>query len=168
MTQIVERSLVHPPDHKSNFRWLETKKRVEMIQYEFLANSRLAELELQIDVSSAPSVVWGEEALLAAGLGSLLDWAAERAQTPFQIALRVEASVDRTTGNPAVDFLVSTASSTGSRRSEDEASVDATSELALATTEDATIALGGVLILEDETSQCPTGRIHLSQPKLAD
>jgi hypothetical protein len=118
-------------------------------------------------VSSAPSAVWGEEALLAAGLGSLLEWAAERAQSPHHISLRVEASSNPTTGNPAVDFSVSTTIGTGPRRSENGPSVEPDFDLSLATAQDAVTALGGVLMLPDETSRRTTSLIHLSQPQFA-
>ena len=50
-------------------------------------------------------------------------------------------------------------------RAEDEAALAVRSKLALATAEDAVRALGGELVLPEESAQRPVGRIQLPQPQ---
>jgi hypothetical protein len=86
---------------------------------------------------------------------------------PRETAFREVGRCDPTTGNPAVDFSVSTTIGTGPRRSENRPSVEPDFDLSLATAQDAAAALGGVLMPPHETSQRTASLIHLSQPQIA-
>ena len=169
MTRIVESAMIRAPDPSLSFRWLETKKLVDIVHFEFRANRATAELELRIDTSNAPLLVWGDDALLAAGLGSLLDWAAERACGPSEIMLRVYTTGGAANDDSRIIFSVSSPSSSSSAddpaRTEDETALDVQSKLALATAEDAASALGGDLILPQESAHHPVSRIRLPQPQ---
>lgn len=169
MTQIVESAIVHAPDRELNFHWLETKSLIDIVQGEFRAKHASAGHELRIDVSSAPPIIWGEEVLLAAGLGSLLDWAAERTHDTTQITLSVETARDHANGGASVVFSVSRATSlraaTDSAVPEDGSKPDPRSILALATAEDVASALGGDLVLPDESTHWAISRIQLHQPR---
>ncbi len=174
MTQIVESAMIHASDPSLSFGWLETKKLVDMVNLEFRANRASAELELQIDMSNAPTLVWGEDTLLAVGLGSLLDWAAEGACGATEITLQIQATGDRAHNEGSVVFSVSSSSSTSNCdpfdpidpvHAEGAATLDARSSLALATAEDAASALGGDLVLPEESARHSVSRIRLPQPQ---
>ena len=172
MTQIVERAMIHAPDPSLCFRWLETKKLVDMLHFEFRTNCATAELELRVDTANAPPLVWCEDALLTAGLGGLLDWAAEGTRGPAEITLRVQTTGDPANNNSGVVFSVSSsAASTSNGDPVDpvcanfQAALVVRSNLALATAEDAANALGGELVLPEESRRHPVSRIRLPQPQ---
>jgi len=171
MTQIVESAIIRAPDPSMNFRWLETRKLADMVRFEFRANRAAADLKLGIDLSNAPPLVWGEESLLAAGVGSLLDWAAETAYGPAEISLQIQTADDPGDGDGSVVFAVSSSSSTSdldlvrAADAEGEAAIDARASLALATAENAASALGGDLILPEQSPHHPVSRIRLPQPQ---
>jgi len=162
MTRIVETAMTQAPDPSSSFRWLETKKLVDMLHFEFAANRATPELELLIDVSNAPALVWGEEALFAVALGSLIDWAAGGAT---EITLQVETTESPTNDGSNVLFSVSNSSIAPPPHAEDEAALTMRSNLALATAEDAVNALGGDLDPPKESASPPVCRIQLPQPQ---
>jgi PAS domain S-box-containing protein len=170
MTRIVESAMIPTRDPSLSFRWLETKKLLDMVHFEFRGIRNTSELELQIDVSNAPTLVWGEEALLAVALGSLFDWATERVRGPAEINLRVETAGDPMSNDAVVVFSVSSSSSTSdgqpvdSERNEDDSAFEARANLALATAEDAACALGGNLDHPEESAGRPVLRICLPQP----
>jgi PAS domain S-box-containing protein len=157
MTLIVESAMARTRDPSSSFRWLETKKLIDTIDFEFCANRASAELELRIDVSNAPPLVWGEERLFTAALGSLIDWAAEGMRELAGITLQIQWTHDRA----SVEFSVSSSLS----KSDDQTMDPARSKLALATAEHALRALGGELVLPEESAQRPVCRIQLPQPQ---
>jgi len=165
MTRIVETAMTQAPDPSSSFRWLETKKLVDMLDFEFAANRATPELDLLIDVSKAPALVWGEEALFAVALGSLIDWAAGGASGgATEITLQVETTDSPRNDGSSVIFSVSN-SSIAPPLAEDEAALIMRSNLALATAEDAVNALGGDLDLPEESASPPVCRIQLPQPR---
>lgn len=173
MAQIVESAMLQSPDTSLSFGWLETKKLVDMLRSEFRANHAGAEVDLRIDTSKAPPLVWGDEVLLAAGVGSLLDWAAGGG-LGRAVTLSVQANGDPTHSNGQVVFSVSSESTpTPTQEPEPaqhesaEVAPDAQANLALATAEDAANALGGDLVMPDESSDPPISRIRLPQPKRA-
>lgn len=162
MTRIVETAMTQAPDPSSSFRWLETKKLVDMLHFEFAANRTTPELDLLIDVSKAPALIWGEEALFAVALRSLIDWAAGGAT---EITLQVETTESPTNDGSSVFFSVSNSPIAPPPRAEDEAALTMRSNLALATAEDAVNALGGDLDLPEESASPPVCRIQLPQPQ---
>ena len=170
MTRIVESAMIPTGDPSLSFRWLETQKLLDMVHFEFHGILNTPELELRIDVSNAPPLVWGEEALLAVALGSLFDWAIERARGPAEITLEVQTAGDPMSNDAVVVFSVSSSSSTSgdqpvnSERNEDESAFEARVNLALATAEDAVCALGGNLDHPEESASRPVLRIRLPQP----
>jgi len=170
MTQIVESAMLHAPDPSLSFRWLETKKLIDMLHFEFRGKHNTAGFELRIDASDAPPLVWGDDALFAVALGSLLEWAAESACGPAEISLRVQTLDDPTDHDGIVVFSVSSPTSTSdspavdSVRADDRAAFDARAKLALATAEDATCALGGSLVLPEESTNRSVSRIRFPQP----
>ncbi len=173
MTRIVESAMIPTREPSLSFRWLETKKLLDMVHFEFRGIRKTPELELRIEASNAPALVWGEEALFAVALGSLFDWATERARGPAEINLRVETAGDAMSNDATVVFAVSSSPPICDERSvqpvhaerkEDESAIEARTNLALATAEDAACALGGNLIVPEESASHPVIRIRLPQP----
>jgi hypothetical protein len=167
MTQIVENTMVQSPDDSTSFRWLETEKLLDMVAFEFHARSAVAEPRLQIDLSRAPALIWGDESLLATGLGHLLDWAAGVADGPPIVVLRVES------GERAVvlrvSSLVATATPDGQQAARDlgqrDPSAGETLPRRLAAAEAAANALGGVLMRPDGSTDDRHARVELPQPR---
>jgi PAS domain S-box-containing protein len=170
MTQIVESAMLHAPDPSLSFRWLETKELIDMLHFEFRGKHDTAGFELQIDALDAPPLVWGDDALLGVALGSLLDWAIESTCGPAEILLRVQTTDNPTDHDGIVVFSVSSPASTSdspavdSVQADDRAAFDARAKLALATAEDAACALGGSLVLPEESTVRSVIRIRLPQP----
>ena len=170
MTQIVESAMALAPDPSSQFGWLETKKLVERVRLGFLARECTSELRLRIDATSAPPLVWGEEALFTTALGSLLEWAAERCAS--EVELRIETARSPSNGQACVVFSVAASRSVDSGANavaaDDDGigNVDPSADLAIAIAEDAIEALGGDLAVssDDIHRRQAAGRLRLPQP----
>jgi PAS domain S-box-containing protein len=154
MSQIVENAMVQAPDDAASFRWLETEKLVDMLEFEFHTHCAIAGAELEIDISGAPSLIWGDETMLVSCLAKLLEWTAGMSQTPPIVALRAERA-----GTRALVFSVSTTSELA-REPRDGNGIAPQ----LAAVEDAANALGGALILPETDSDECLSRIQLPQP----
>lgn len=170
MTQIVERAMANSEDTAANFRWHETEKLAEQIRGEFHSNKANVGRTLRIDTTDAPALFWGEDGLLVAGLGSLLDWTAERASPEAEIEVEVEVvKIEESKNDPGmVVFSVAAAKCEESERSsndaEDTSAFNARSNLALATAKDAADALHGDLRLERGIPGMQVSRLRVPQP----
>jgi PAS domain S-box-containing protein len=156
MAEIVEGALVRAPDDAAPFRWLETEKLVDMVEFEFHARSTVVGAQLQIDVARAPHAIWGDQTLLAAGLRNLIDWTIAQAPEPPIVILGVTAADDG-----GVSITVSTAFSPAERGNAiEEMDEETLGSLNLAAAERSVHALGGRLLPEVAAGCCVT-RIEL-------
>ena len=169
MTQIVESAMVQTPEPSMDFWWFETHKLIDLVRSGFLANPANGHIgELQIELSKAPSEIWGDVDLLTAGLGSLLDWAVQSAPQAESISLRADAV--RAPGGHAANetAVIFSVSSSGEVSGESEVALDAAENaspaLDLAIAEDAAHALGGELVIPIDSAQRAVGQIRLPQP----
>ena len=159
MTQIVDRVMASSDASASNFRWHEFEKFIERLRSDFYSTPRNAGRMLRIKTTKAPALLWTEDALLVAGLESLLDWATERSSPEAELHLEVAGIEEFQNGTRMLVFSVGSASTDHTER-EDTAS----SNLALATAKDTASALDGDLTLERVRQGGQIGRIRIPQP----
>jgi PAS domain S-box-containing protein len=167
MTRIVERALAISDDPSANFRWHEMAKFTERIRAEFHSDSANAGRSLRIEKTNAPALFWCEDGLLIAGLGSLLDWTAERTSPQDEIFVEIEELEESQNETRILVFSVGRAmleESTSS--SNDTHNTESTrSNLALATAKDAANALGGDIHLDGVAPGCLISRLRIPQPR---
>ncbi len=161
MTKIVDRAMANSDGPSTNFRWHDLEKLIEKIRGDFQGNPANAGRTFRIESTNAPPLFWGEDALLIAGLESLLDWTAERSTPEDEIQLEIGKIEETRNGVRMLDFSVAiVATESALAGNEDSAS----SNLALATAKDAANSLGGDLTLERVGPGHPIARLRIPQP----
>lgn len=89
MAQIVNAACARADEATSRPQWIETLKLVEVLRMGFAASHGDRALELEVRTDEAAVQIWGCMELLASGIGSLLDHAAERAGAGSRVVLEV-------------------------------------------------------------------------------
>ncbi len=143
MTRIVESAIMREPDASTRFQWIETRKLIRGVLDDFAARKGAEDIELRIDLSNAPPLVWTEHAMLGISFASLVDWAidvsrpASAGESTRTIHLKVEAAGGDTTANLVV-FHIGPEHASGFEST--------TALLALAIASDAVEVLGGRIV----------------------
>lgn len=160
MTRIVEHVLLGERGASATAQWLETQKLVDRLREGWRSRLEANEIELSLDVSRAPTELYGSEPLLEACVTGLLDWAIERSPARRGLAGtgRVELALTKLSSDPTATGTPTAAAArgvrimvfaAGSQPVRDRIGSDerprADSELALALAADAARALGGTL-----------------------
>jgi PAS domain S-box-containing protein len=162
VTRVVESALAQTPEASTQLQWLETRKVMRSVHDQFSSEQRGSEIDLQIDLTDAPPLVWAEEAVLETSIASLLDWAAE-CSPPESMdgptrAIRVIVDTrtdDGTTADPISDHVAFVIRPERVPRKESNLS-----RLALTIATDAAEALGGRLRTGDGGAR----QIEIPQP----
>ncbi len=172
MTRIVEQAMVHAQDPSSGFRWYETSKFVDRLTLQYSTAIDRGDVDLEIDWTDAPPLIWGDESILNAAIGGLLDWMRERSAAPTRIQVRIEAGEESM--NPERWIQLSLSCSASDNETTQDGPREATLEpahLSLATAIEAVAALDGELILPSSSASTDGGelaRIVIPQRRRAD
>lgn len=96
ITRVVDAAVSEANATATRFQWIETRKLMHAVREHFRQRATAAEIELQVDLTRAPSEIWADHDLLETALASLVDWAAadapnRSAETPDRLEIVVEA-----------------------------------------------------------------------------
>jgi len=176
MTELLEGAIAPEPDPAVKAGWVDLRELASSVRAEFEAARDGAAPPLEIDLDGAPPRVWGRPALLAAGLGSLLDWAATLSGAddrpgvvPPRLVLEITQRASTTGAARVLECAMTMPSPFASGDPEAAERLEARLDLALAVVQDAITALDAQLAIEPGIAGGPfRARMTVPQPELED